>query len=269
MITRIYLRNDLENMQFTERMHLPDWQNYPVQDIVATIPVLETTYADPLKSLINLFLKDYLGETEERHHGKKVQMLRIGSPLFRIYDFQEPAQFLEKFSKAADPISRYIKGKLDQELQLKIDAYKVGKPISEKLLYALAENLNEMLPSLDLYKNRNILENIKLSQYTQKILEEIHILLQKNKKRVKKTKIMRLNRFIFEDAYPEIIKRLQPLEVQLYNACPRTEACPLWESCSKENTQKTCLLEKRVIRNVFSRWREKINLIWRKTAYSN
>ncbi|MEW6571464.1 MAG: hypothetical protein AB1390_09865 [Nitrospirota bacterium] len=119
--------------------------------------------------------------------------------LFSVDDFKDSTKLVGKLRdawKTSDAVSLYLKGKLPQPIQQKIDNYKDGEAILQEFLDTLAKAFNELL-KIPLYDNK-VFTNVVFSKETKAFLA----------KNILEDELTRLNRLLVEDAYPqEIAKR--------------------------------------------------------------
>lgn len=117
-----------------------------------------------------------------------------GISFLTIQDFKEPAKFIVKLRDAIDPVSFYIKNRFSKGLKNPLNSYKTEDAVPSDLLNKITKALNHLLDT-SFYKE-DVFSQVKLSEDTQALL------LQKD---LKGRSLVKLNRLLLEDAYPDEI----------------------------------------------------------------
>ncbi len=115
------------------------------------------------------------------------------SLLFCIGDFKNPSSLVIKLRDAADPISLYLYQSFSPNFQQKLSS---KEPIDEAFLSDFLKEINRLLTTLSLYEEKRF-ATILLSKETQDLL----------KQNPKGYALVRLNRLLLEDAYPQEIAK--------------------------------------------------------------
>lgn len=117
-------------------------------------------------------------------------------PLFCVGDFKDLASLAVKLRDAQAPLSQYIREQFSKETQQLLDEYDGSIPPSE----ALVDELNRLLQGDCLYDEQRF-EHVKLTKDTQKLI----------KHPPQGEDLIRLNRWLLEEAYPHEIENSRNL----------------------------------------------------------
>lgn len=123
-----------------------------------------------------------------------------GSSLFSRGDFADPLKLARKLAAKGDPLSAYLQGQMERRLtpeaRLSLTRCVVGSQLTEECLTALTDGLDEVLREPSLF-NQERFKNVTLSEETKLLIEK------------KKTdeELVRLNRTLLEEAYPDEIAK--------------------------------------------------------------
>lgn len=170
---------------------------------------------------LDLYLDDLIMETRPlkvaagRDHVEVFQQrLRVGgvlsgrlanttSGLFRVADIQAPAALAARLRDAADsdPVSKHLREKLSKATQELLGKYREGE-VPEALEKAMAHGLAQIIDGDSLY-DETLFEEVKLSDVTERLVGRD--LVGKD--------VIRFNRRLLEDAYPEEIARSPEADV--------------------------------------------------------
>lgn len=123
-----------------------------------------------------------------------------GSPLFREGDFKDIKSLIIKLREANDPVSRYLWGRFSEPTKQMLKQYNDTLPVDEGTKNALINELNQLLRGETIYNVDNF-SQVTLSKQTQKL-----ILFRRHQKR---DDLVRLNRYLIEEAYPHEIMGLK------------------------------------------------------------
>lgn len=121
---------------------------------------------------------------------------RIFSPLFYMDDLKDPALLVRKLLAAKDPLSQFLREEFSTETQQQIEAFDGSASPTEALQEALIRELNKLLKGISLFDERRFAK-IKLTR-------QIQILV---KQKPEGDDLIRLNRLLLEEAYPQEISR--------------------------------------------------------------
>ena len=119
-----------------------------------------------------------------------------GYSLFRIGNLKDPAGFAVKLRDADDPLSKYIREQFSAETQKLLDAYYESDTLSDSLREALIDELNKLIKSENLYEEERFAQ-VKLTKKTKELI----------KNNPKGEELIRLNRLLLEEAYPNEIAK--------------------------------------------------------------
>lgn len=128
---------------------------------------------------------------------------------FIVADFKEPAKFISKLRDATqetNTVSLYLKGKLSENFQQRIKAYRDGEALSKAFLDTLVGEFNSLLEK-SLYQ-QEIFAKVELSEETKALLAS------KNPKDIKGEDLLKFNRLLLEDTYPYAIAKRYKSEIQ-------------------------------------------------------
>jgi hypothetical protein len=119
---------------------------------------------------------------------------RNDDSLFGPNSFQDAVNFVRKLVAKEDPISAHIHGHLSNETQDLLAKFPDGEQVTDKLLNSLAAGLNNLLKTLPLYEPERF-QGVRLTGETKKLIAQ----------RPSGKRLMRLNRVLLEQAYPQEI----------------------------------------------------------------
>jgi hypothetical protein len=138
----------------------------------------------------------------------------IKSPQLSVGSFKDIASFAAKLKLGADPVSAYLNDKLSSETRRLMDAYKVDK-LAPRVTGKLISNGQRQLPrDLQTALTREIGEAIRNKGfYSKQNFHEIKEMpietgeLVKREAGLEGEELLRFNRLLLEDAYPEEISK--------------------------------------------------------------
>ena len=122
--------------------------------------------------------------------------IKINSPLLRVSDLKDPGGLIGTLRDAPDPLSQFLQSRFSPTLCKKLAAYSRSDPPSNRLQKALVGELNQLLQGEWLYTEDRFAQ-VMLSAAAQEWFVQ-------NSPR---ESLIRLNRFLLEDAYPQHIGR--------------------------------------------------------------
>ena len=139
------------------------------------------------------------------------------SPLLSAEDLKDAAGLVAKLRNPADPLSRFLRETFSPEAKDHLAKYEAGKPPSEELQGALADELNRAIQGDPFYDAQRF-AGVQLSEKTRRLIEQ----------KPRDKELVRLHRRLLEDAYPlEIAKQVEEkLEVYCFDA---TTGKLLWQ----------------------------------------
>lgn len=124
-----------------------------------------------------------------------------------IEDIKDPVKFVNALREPQTPLSQYLNSRLTKDTLERLSKYSGPKPPPQTLQQAIIDELNSLLQDDSLYEKDRF---AKVS-----LTRRVQDLLAKNPKHRKK--LLRLNRFLLQDAYPnEIGECSTSLEKLLY-----------------------------------------------------
>jgi hypothetical protein len=121
------------------------------------------------------------------------------SPLLRMGDLKDPGRFMLKLYEGRDPLSQYLKPQLSYALQQEIEKADESVTPSEAVQRSLTDELNRILRSGTSLYDPQRFERVKLTDDTRKLLSQ----------NPQGENLVRLNRALLEDAYPQEIAKNQ------------------------------------------------------------
>lgn len=116
---------------------------------------------------------------------------------FRVRDFKDPTSLVSKLQDAEDPVSQYLQGRFSVRTREMIRRYVSTTTPSEELQKALADELNSVIHDESFYDQR------RFSHIEERISAETKKLIRQ---KPKGRDLIRLNRLLLQEAYPEIRK---------------------------------------------------------------
>ncbi len=125
----------------------------------------------------------------------------IKSLLFHESDFTDLNSLKIKLGSGGDRASTYIKSLMSAEILRLINQHDGSERASEMLRQALLTEFNRLLKQPSLHADRQPYENLALRDETKLLLT------QAQGQRPRGEKLVRLNRLVLEDAYPQEIKK--------------------------------------------------------------
>ena len=77
----------------------------------------------------------------------------LENTVYRVsrYDISDPAIFIAKIAKSADPVSKFIRGAVQESLRMDLTTYSVGSHQENVTLPALVNELNRLLAGASIY----------------------------------------------------------------------------------------------------------------------
>lgn len=168
------------------------------------------------------------GKTARLFLARTIHSQYVGSRNYELAptDFKDPqrpvqlVEFIRKLSAKADPVSEFLYGKLRPETQqllgqvfdsLLLPENELANEKKENIkqfVKLFFEDLNTVIKEESIY-DQNRFSKVTLSDFTKEYLA----------KQPTGSLVVRLNRLLLEDAYPEIIKRAKPEDaIKLYRA---------------------------------------------------
>jgi len=121
-----------------------------------------------------------------------------GSSLFSLDNLKDPTRLAVRLQDGSDPVSQFLQKQFSNTNQRLLSEYNDVTPPSEKLQAALIQELNRLLQGGSLYEEKDFAKG--LAQVT--LRKETHELIKQNPEG---EDLIRLNRFLLEDAYPQEI----------------------------------------------------------------
>ena len=120
------------------------------------------------------------------------------SPLLRIGDLKDPAHLMLRLQEGRDPLSQHLRGQLSYALQQEVTEYDGTSTPSEAVQRSLTDELNRILRGASLYEEQRF-KSVKLTDETRKLVAQ----------NPQGDGLIRLNRALLEDAYPQEIAKNQ------------------------------------------------------------
>lgn len=127
------------------------------------------------------------------------------SALLHKGNFKNPAALTVKLRDAGDNLSKYIREHFSVETNILLKAYNVSYPLSDSLQEAMVDELNQLLKGESFYEDERFMQ-VKL---TNKTIELI-------KNNPEGEDLLRLNRLLLKEAYPDEIEKRQDIIHNLY-----------------------------------------------------
>ncbi len=137
---------------------------------------------------------------------------KSGTTLINMDELKDPERLVVKLRDGADPLSSYFHKHFSAKTQEMLKAYNDSHPPSNSLKEALLDELNKLLEQESFY-NEELFAHVDLSKEAKKLLA----------KNLQGREIIRLNRLLLEDAFPQEIAKSQkrsPLLEVLINIFP-------------------------------------------------
>jgi len=131
-------------------------------------------------------------------HVKNYLEIYYHNELFGAGDFKDPTSLAVKLRNAADLVSKFLQDQFSNTTQQLLREYIDATPPSESLQAALIQELNQILKGVSLY-DKDRFTQVTLRKETQPLIEQ----------NPKEGDLIRLNRFLLEDAYPQEIAKRQ------------------------------------------------------------
>ena len=124
-----------------------------------------------------------------------------------IDEIKDPIRFVNALRQPETPLSQYLQARLSAETRERLSKYSGSKPPPNTLQQVIIDELNQLLQGCCLYDE---------SRFAMVILtKRVQRLVEQNPKSRKK--LLRLNRFLLQEAFPsEIAECQQTLEKLLY-----------------------------------------------------
>jgi UDP-N-acetylmuramyl pentapeptide phosphotransferase/UDP-N-acetylglucosamine-1-phosphate transferase len=120
------------------------------------------------------------------------------SPLLRMGDMKDPAHLMLRLQEERDELSRYLRGQLSYALQKEVADYDGTSTPSEAVQRSLTDELNRIIRGASIYDEQRF-KSVKVSEDTRKLLAQ----------NPQGDSLVRLNRALLEDAYPDEIAKNQ------------------------------------------------------------
>ena len=120
----------------------------------------------------------------------------LGSSKFYPTDFKDQNSLLVKLYNAQDPISKYLHEKLSKQTLQLLNEFNYSKTISKTLQQALLNELNQALEDEKLYNEQRFAHIVIMKGETRKLIKQ---------KTNKGSRLIRLNRLLLEETYPNEI----------------------------------------------------------------
>jgi archaellum component FlaC len=116
------------------------------------------------------------------------------SLLFRVDELKNPTGFVDKLRHSQDPLSKHLRGRFSQTTQQLLNKYDGSNFQFELLQKALVDELNQLLKGGRLFEKQRFTQ-IQLTEETQ----------MRIKQNPQGEDLIRLNRLLLEEAYPDEI----------------------------------------------------------------
>ncbi|MBD0370644.1 MAG: phospho-N-acetylmuramoyl-pentapeptide-transferase [Pyrinomonadaceae bacterium] len=121
------------------------------------------------------------------------------TPLLRVGDLKDPARLMLRLQEQRDPLSQYLRPQLSYALQQEITEYDGTSLPPEAVQRSLTDELNRIIRSGASLYDQQRFERVKLSDDTRKLIGQ----------NPQGENLVRLNRALLEEAYPEEIAKNQ------------------------------------------------------------
>ncbi|MGV3773779.1 MAG: hypothetical protein ACO1QB_12820 [Verrucomicrobiales bacterium] len=131
------------------------------------------------------------------------------SPFLSEDDFSKFAAFVAKLQKGSDPVSSYLKQRLTQDALDELASYNETKSTTEAFRTLLAGEINKIIEGPSIYKSERFAE-VEIGMETEMLLK-----LQPTG-----DGLLRLNRLLLQDAFPDEIEKLPTLLLQRFRRMP-------------------------------------------------
>ncbi|HEV2883107.1 MAG TPA: hypothetical protein VGX24_17695 [Pyrinomonadaceae bacterium] len=183
----------------------------------------------PLAKSIDPLISKTIGDAEEHLNG---------SLLLNVGDLLDPSVFIRNLREGQDSFTSYLRDKFSPDVHQLLDQYAVPNEPEQKLLDALVQELNQLLKEALLYKPTDF-PQVQVSEETMTLLEQ----------NPQGKNLVRLNRRLFEDAYPrEIAKGLEGEKLKAEIESQAREICADFET-RPSYPRITAVLFKRAVFN--------------------
>lgn len=106
-------------------------------------------------------------------------------------DIHDPATFISRLAKGSDPVSAYLRSRLQDSVKTDLAAYSPSNPQAKTIIAAMVKELNQIISGASIY------DKARFSKVT--LRPETRQLLKKNPRG---QELARLNKLLIEDAYP-------------------------------------------------------------------
>ena len=107
----------------------------------------------------------------------------------------DQSAFVHKLANGSDPLSAFLRDHLEDSVKLDIASWSSDSPNAKPVISALAKDLNAVISGPSIY-DKTRFANVALRSETKQLLTE-------NPRGIQ---LARLNKLLFEDAYPELAK---------------------------------------------------------------
>ncbi len=182
--------------------------------------MITTTIAISIGLILVNIVKPGIGLNEEvrsqlyKDYESKAQVniQRMTEKSGATLELKDPERLVVKLRDGADPLSSYFHEHFSAKTQEMLKAYNDSHPPSNSLKEALLDELNKLLEQESFY-NEELFTQVELSKEAKKLLA----------KNLQGREIIRLNRLLLEDAFPQEIVKSQkrsPLLEVLINIFP-------------------------------------------------
>lgn len=177
---------------------LTDWLYRPRRGQVAVDPELGRIAFNPREVPDRVWVSYYYGFSADMGGGEYVRSL-LHPPehlLLDRYDLKDPASLISRLHEPRDPMSRHLRDRHSEEAKQLLDELRALESPSEEHQEALVDELNGLLEGESLYDKRRF-ESVTLSESTLKLVNQD----------LEGRNLIRLNRLLLEQAYPEALSK--------------------------------------------------------------
>jgi hypothetical protein len=122
----------------------------------------------------------------------------LENTVYRVsrYDISDPAIFIGKITRSADPVSTFLHSTITKSLQNDLSTYATGTPQANVTLPAVVNELNQLLTGPSIY-NPARFQNVALRPATKRLLAQ----------KPQGLLLAHFNKLLLEDAYPTDLVR--------------------------------------------------------------
>jgi predicted phage baseplate assembly protein len=156
-------------------------------------------------------------------------MIRAQSPLSQ-WDLKDPYKLAFALQEAKDPVSCYLKMHLSGKTQQLLKDYAVTGNLSENIINSLIKDLNYLIEGESIYDTTTF-ENLQKRKETDDLIAQ----------GVAGRDLLRLNRLLLEDAYPDSILKCDEVVLQEAQSCIKFYTWDDRECCLPKGSTKATL----------------------------